>query len=109
MSTGEEDSVHITRRFNASRKQVFEAWANLELLRLWLAPMVEVDASVGGRIRLEVYKPEGVHLVTGVYREFVPGQHIVMTWVYAGPMGSAEQMEALLTIDFHKRGSTMII
>src|SRR5215472_4463950 len=102
---GKVDSVRVTRRFSASPEQVFEAWMNLDLLRLWLAPIVEVDAWVGGRFHLEVSKPEGVHLVTGVYRELVPGQHIMMTWVYAGPMGSAEQMEALLTIDFHKLGS----
>jgi uncharacterized protein YndB with AHSA1/START domain len=105
MSIREVDAMHTTRRFNASPEQVFEAWVNPDILRLWLAPMVEADARVGGRFRLEVSNPEGVHLVTGVYRELVPGQHIVMTWVYAGPMGSAEQMEALLTIDFHKRGS----
>jgi uncharacterized protein YndB with AHSA1/START domain len=36
-------------------------------------------------------------VVTGEYREIVPSQRIVMTWVYDGPMGSAEKMEALLT------------
>ena len=105
MPAGEVDSVHVTGGFNASPEQVFEAWVNPDLLRLWLAPKVEVDARGGGHFRLEVSKPEGWHVVTGVYREFVPGRRIVMTWVYAGPMGSADEMEALLTIDFHKRGS----
>src|SRR5215470_17671792 len=105
MPVGELNSVHVTRRFNTSPEQVFEGWVNPVLLRLWLAPMVEVDARVGGHFRLEVSKPEGTHLVTGVYREFVPGQHIMMSWVYEGPMGSADKMEALLTIDFHELGS----
>jgi uncharacterized protein YndB with AHSA1/START domain len=106
MPLGELDSVHLTRPFNASPEKVFDAWVNPDLLRLWLAPVVEVNARVGGHFRLEVSKPEGTHVVTGVYREFEPGRHIMMNWVYEGPMGSADQMEALLTIDFHKRGSS---
>src|SRR5215471_9874745 len=104
MSVGELESVRITRLFNASPEQVFEAWVDPDILRRWLATKVEVDARVGGHLRLEVSKPEGTHVVTGVYRELVPGQHIMMTWVYAGPMGSADKMEASLTVDFHKRG-----
>src|SRR5215470_4344720 len=99
------DSVQVTRSFNASPEQLFQAWVNPDLLRQWLAPKVETDARVGGHFRLVVTKPEGTHVVTGEYREFVPSQHIMMSWVYEGPMGSADKMEALLTIDFHKRGS----
>src|SRR5215470_3880437 len=98
------DSVQVTRSFHASPEQAFEAWVNPDLLRQWLAPKVEADARVGGHFRLEVAKPEGTHLVTGVYRELVPSEHILMTWVYEGPIGSADKMEALLTVDFHKRG-----
>lgn len=105
MGSGEFESIHLTRRFHVPRERVFEAWVNPDLLRLWLAPKVEVDAKVGGHFRLEVSKPEGSHVVTGVYREFVPERHIMMTWVYEGPMGSADEMEALLTVDFHQRGS----
>ncbi len=105
MQAGESDSVHVTRLFSASTEQVFEAWVNPELLRLWLAPTVEVDPRPGGHFRLEVSKPEGTHVVTGVYQEFVPGQRIMMKWVYEGPMGSADKVEALLTVGFHKRGS----
>lgn len=105
MPVDKPDSVHVTRQFNASAEQVFEAWVNPDILRLWLAPTVEVDARVGGHFRLEVSKPEGAHVVTGQYRELVSGQHIMMTWVYEGPMGSADKMEAMLTVDFHKRGS----
>jgi uncharacterized protein YndB with AHSA1/START domain len=105
MSVGQSDSVHVTRRFDVPLEQVFEAWVNPDLLQRWLAPTVEVDARVGGHFRLEVSKPEGTHVVKGVYRELVQGQHIMMNWVYEGPMGSADKMEALLTVDFHRRGS----
>jgi len=65
-----------------------------------------VDARVGGHFRLEIRKQEEVHVVTGEYREIVPSQRIVMTWVYDGPMGSAEKMEALLTVDIRGHGPT---
>jgi len=48
----------------------------------------------------------GLPKVTGEYREIVPSQRIVMTWVYDGPMGSAEKMKALLTVDIRRHGLT---
>jgi len=106
MPDSEVQSFHLTRRLNASPERVFEAWVNAVLLERWLAPIVEVDARVGGHFRLEIRKPEEVHVVTGEYREIVPSQRIVMTWVYDGPMGSAEKMEALLTVDIRRHGPT---
>jgi uncharacterized protein YndB with AHSA1/START domain len=98
------DSVCVTRRIAASPEQVFKAWTDAALLQRWLAPHAEADARQGGRFRFEVSKPEGSHIVAGVYREFMPDRRLVMTWVYEGPMAPAEKMEALLTIDFRRDG-----
>jgi len=106
MPASEVQSVHVTRRLDASPERAFEAWVNPALLERWLAPIVEVDARFGGHFRLEIPKQEEVHVVTGEYREIVPGQRIVMTWVYDGPMGSAEKMEALLRVDIRRHGPT---
>ncbi|HLJ14655.1 MAG TPA: SRPBCC domain-containing protein [Bryobacteraceae bacterium] len=104
MSTPESESVRVTRRLAASPERVFEAWVDPALLRRWLAPDAEADARAGGRFRLEVSKPEGAHVVTGEYREFVPSERLVMTWVYEGPMAPAGKMDALLTVEFRKDG-----
>ncbi|MGH9589329.1 MAG: SRPBCC family protein [Terracidiphilus sp.] len=100
----ESESVHVSRRLAASPERVFEAWVEPTLLRRWLAPSAEADARAGGAFRLEVLKPEGAHVVAGEYREFIPSQRIVMTWVYEGPMAPAGKMEALLTVEFRKDG-----
>lgn len=105
MSRAESTSVHMTRRLAASPERTFEAWVNPALLRRWLAPTAEADARVGGRFRLEVSKPEGMHVVSGEYREFVRAERLVMTWVYEGPMAPAGKLEALLTVEFRRDGS----
>lgn len=105
MSTPEAESVRVTRRLSASPERVFNAWVDPTLLQRWLSPIAESDARAGGRFRLEVSKPEGSHVVTGEYREFVPSQRLVMSWCYEGPMTSAGKVEALLTVEFKKDGS----
>ena len=70
-----------------------------------VGPKAEVDAREGGHFRLEVAKPEGTHVVTGKYREFIRNERLVMTWVYNGPMAAAGEMEALLTVGLRKQGS----
>ncbi|MGH9582805.1 MAG: SRPBCC family protein, partial [Bryobacteraceae bacterium] len=81
MSVAESESVRVTRRLAAAPGHVFHAWTDPALLQRWLAPIAECDPRAGGRFRLEVSKPEGAHLVTGEYREFMPNERLVMTWV----------------------------
>lgn len=99
-SAAESESIHVTRRLAGPPERVFEVWVNPALLRRWLAPIAEADGRAGGRFRLEVSKPEGAHLVTGEYLEFLPSRRLVMTWVYEGPMAPEGKMEALLRVDF---------
>jgi uncharacterized protein YndB with AHSA1/START domain len=105
MSNHEPESISVTRILTGSPECVFAAWIDPSFLQQWLAPRAEVDAREGGHFRLEVAKPEGVHVVTGEYREFKRNKRLVMTWVYDGPMGAAEDMEALLTVELCPHGS----
>src|SRR5690242_3605865 len=102
MSSHESASIRVTRVLPGPPKSVFEAWTNPTLLQKWLAPKAELDAKEGGRFRLEVSKPEGVHIVTGKYQEFKPNERLIMTWVYDGPMGTEGDMEALLRVELRK-------
>src|SRR2546425_12488764 len=67
-TTTSETTLQIRRTFAAPRQKVFEAWTQLEKLTTWLCRVteqhstriLEFDARVGGRYRLEVTAPEAV-------------------------------------------------
>ena len=105
MANYESESIRVTRMLTGSAERVFDAWTNSVLLQQWLAPKAEVDARQEGHFRLEVAKPEGVHVVTGTYQEFKPNERLAMTWVYDGPMGTEGNMEALLRVELRNHGS----
>ncbi|MGH7343522.1 MAG: SRPBCC family protein [Candidatus Rokuibacteriota bacterium] len=81
-----EESVVVVRTVKAPPQQVFAAWTDAAQLQRWLAPIAQADGRVGGHFRLEVQAADGAHVVAGEYRELVPDQRLVMTWVYEGPM-----------------------
>lgn len=105
MSNHESESIRVTRVLPGSPDRFFNAWIDPSIVQRWLAPKAEVEARAGGHFRLEVAKPEGTHVVTGKYREFIPNERLVMTWVYNGPMTAKGEMEALLTVGLRKHGS----
>ena len=105
MSNRKSESIHLTRILTGSPDRVFEASVNPSVLQQWPAPKAEVDAREGGHFRLEVPKPEGVHVVAGKYREFKQNECLVMTWVYDGPMGTEGDMEAAFRVELRKHGS----
>ena len=105
MSNHESESIRVNRVLTGSVERVFSAWTDPVVVQRWLAPKAEIDAREGGRFRLEVAKPEGAHVVTGKYLEFVRNERLVMTWVYDGPMAAAGEVEALLTVELRKHGS----
>jgi len=88
----------------APAQTVFEAWTDAAQLQRWLAPIAEAEGRVGGHFRLEVRAPEGSHIVTGVYRELVPGRRIVMTWVYEGPMVPSGKEPTRVTVELRPSG-----
>ncbi|MGE5277080.1 MAG: SRPBCC family protein [Acidobacteriota bacterium] len=80
--------IVMTRRFDAPRRLVFDAWTKPELVRRWLLgpdgwsmPVCEIDLRVGGRYRF-VWRREkdGTEMgMGGVYREVVVPERIVST------------------------------
>ena len=105
MPNHESDSIRVSRVLTGSAERVFNAWIDPAIVQRWLAPKAEIDAIEAGHFRLEVAKPEGTHVVTGKYRQFIRNERLVMTWVYDGPMAAAGEMEALLTVELRKHGS----
>lgn len=104
-------ALQLTRTFSAPPAEVYAAWLDPDRIRRWMGdadyPVTEavVDARVGGRYRIAVTAPDGgVHLTVGEYRELVPGERLVKTWVYEGPHPAADRGESLLTVEFREAG-----
>jgi uncharacterized protein YndB with AHSA1/START domain len=84
-----ERTIVITRIFDAPARLVWRASTEPELIKQWWGPCVstmelcESDLRVGGRWRHELRFPDGSrHGFGGVYREIVPLDRIVRTFVY---------------------------
>jgi uncharacterized protein YndB with AHSA1/START domain len=94
-------NLTIKRSFTAPPAQVFAAWTDPEKMSHWMGPgeiaaaTVECDLRVGGRYRIVMRKPTGEEFnVGGVYREVVPNEKIVFTWVWK----STPERESLVTV-----------
>ncbi len=60
------DSVRLERTIAAHRETVFDAWLNADVLKRWWpagsdweTPIAQVDARVGGKLRLVMRSPDG--------------------------------------------------
>jgi len=99
--------LQLTKFIKAKRTRVFEAWTDPELMRLWLAPgelrapSATSDPVVGGRFTITM---EGMMrgsftkgVASGVYRQIVPHELIVLSWNWAGDYSPPE---TLITVRF---------
>jgi uncharacterized protein YndB with AHSA1/START domain len=69
----------------------------------------EVDLAVGGRYRVAMRTPSGLHVAHGVYREIEPPHRLVFTWQWEAGEGPKEG-ETLVTVEIHDRdGSTELV
>lgn len=110
MSKADDDRVLVIERvFDAPRSLVWEAWADGERARQWIAPsgmevsVWESDARPGGTWRLVMGPASGPqHQAGGVYREVVPGEKIVFT--HAWDEGGRRGHETVVTVTFSDEG-----
>jgi uncharacterized protein YndB with AHSA1/START domain len=114
MSTKEAVVLKLTRRFDAPRERVFEAWTNPEVLREWWAAQpkwegagAEVDLRPGGRYRLSMKDTEqgAVHTVGGEYKEINPPERLSFTWSWEGnPEEMTGSDATLVVVEFREDG-----
>ncbi len=108
--TTDVPTLRIERTFAAARERVFHAWTDAAELSRWFAPtdqhttkVIELEARVGGRYRVEMHAPSGdVHTVAGVFREVRPPERLVFTWTWEGK----DMGETLVTLEFQDRGGS---
>jgi uncharacterized protein YndB with AHSA1/START domain len=109
MTTGTETALRLSRVIRADREAVFRAWTDPAEMQKWFCPeggtvdVAEADLTVGGRYKVAMRMPTGVHVATGVYREIVPPSRLVFTWRWEEGEGPKEG-ETLVTIELHERG-----
>ena len=101
----------INRHFPADRDTVFSAWTTAEALTQWFAPsndsktvVLELDVRVGGRYRIEMHEPDGIHTVYGEYVSIDAPEKIVFTWAWEG---SDDDTPMLVTVELREeKGGT---
>ena len=82
--------LRLERTFAAPAHAVFDAWTSAAVLRQWWPagpgwemPVAEVDARVGGALRLVMRHPEGKEFGgSGEYIEVDPPRRLVFTWTW---------------------------
>ena len=112
MTMAEQNNVHaereitITRLFDARRALVFKAWTDAAQLAQWWGPkgftnpVCEIDARVGGALRIHMRAPDGcVYPMKGEIRELVPPERLVFTNIALDAAGH-HLLEGLTTVTF---------
>ncbi len=108
-STDTATSLKLTRRINARREDVFDAWTDPEILKSWWAPegttmtSVALDPRVGGAYRIGIVSTEGEQMyVAGTFVEIERPSRISYTWAWDEDDGPGHQ--SLVTIEFAESG-----
>jgi uncharacterized protein YndB with AHSA1/START domain len=105
-----EREITITRVFAAPRTVVFRAWTDAAQLAQWWGPkgftnpVCEIDARVGGAIRIHMRAPDGnIYPMNGEIRELVPPERLVFTNNAIDEAGNPIT-EGLTTVTFADEG-----
>lgn len=105
-----EREITITRVFDAPRTLVFKAWTDAKELAQWWGPkgftnpVCEIDARLGGAIRIHMRSPDGnVFPMKGEFREIVAPERLVFTNIAIDAAGNPI-IEGLTTVTFVERG-----
>ncbi len=95
-----DQTLTITRVFNAPRSLVFKAWTEPERVMRWWGPkgftlpFCTIDLRPGGVCRYDMRSPEGQDFWSqGVYREIVEPERIVCTDTFADEQGNVVSPE----------------
>lgn len=108
MPTAQDQTVLITRIFDAPREAVFEAWTDPDQVARWFGPegfrteAVEIDLRVGGRYELVMVHGDARHPVRYEIVELDPPRLLVLT---SGPMPEIGITEPTITrVELHDHG-----
>ena len=121
------EELVITRVFDAPREAVWKAWTDPKRLMRWwgpegfTSPACKIDLRVGGKYLFCMRSPEGQdYWSTGVYRDIVPWERIVLTDSFADEKGNVVPashygmqgewpLELVVTVTFEDGGGKTIM
>ena len=110
-----ERELTITRVLAAPRELVFKAWTDPAHLARWWGPkgftnpVCEVDARVGGALRIVMRSPDGgEYPMKGEFREVVAPARLVFTNIAIDQDGS-HMIEGLTTVTFAAQGDKTLM
>ncbi len=94
----EENKIIIEKVINASRKDVWRAWTEPELIKKWWgpegfsAPSIKIDLKVGGKYIFSMHGPKDSEwdkdmYSAGTYKEIVPNEKLVVTDYFSDENG----------------------
>jgi uncharacterized protein YndB with AHSA1/START domain len=105
-----EREITITRVFAAPQTLVFNAWTDAAMLAQWWGPkgftnpVCEIDARVGGALRIHMRAPDGsIYPMKGEFREIVAPDRLVFTNIAVDEAGR-HVIEGLTTVTFAEEG-----
>jgi uncharacterized protein YndB with AHSA1/START domain len=105
-----EGTVEIVRVFDAPRALVWQAWTDPKMLAQWFGPrgfssrVPELDARVGGRLRVVMHGPDGSEYpMKGTFREVVAPERLVFSNIAIDNEGK-HLLEGLTTVTFAEQG-----
>jgi uncharacterized protein YndB with AHSA1/START domain len=105
-----EREITITRVFDAPRELVFKAWTDAKHVAQWWGPkgftnpVCELDARVGGMLRIHMRAPDGsIYPMKGEIRELVAPERLVFTSIAVDAAGR-HLLEGLTTVTFADEG-----
>jgi uncharacterized protein YndB with AHSA1/START domain len=115
----QEVVLRLSRRFEAPRERVFDAWTNPDVLREWWAAVptwepgdAEVDLRPGGRYRLSMTNTDdgATHTVVGEYTEVRRPERLAYTWSWEGdPAAMAGSARTLVEVEFVDDGDATTV
>jgi uncharacterized protein YndB with AHSA1/START domain len=114
MQSSEWDLV-MTRTFDAPRELVFKAWTDTKHMARWWGPngftnpVCELDARVGGAMRIDMRAPNGVvYPMNGVFKEIEEPERLVFISSALDDQGNA-MFDVLNTVTFvEQKGKTAL-
>jgi len=105
-----EGTVEIVRVFDAPRALVWQAWTDPKMMAQWFGPrgftssVPELDARVGGKLRIVMHGPDGNDYPAACeFREIVAPERLVFI-NNAVDKDCKVLLEGLTTVSFTERG-----
>ena len=104
----DDTTLVITRLFDATPQQVFDAWLDRQRFQSWIGPegirceVPLLEPKVGGRYRITMRMSDGRTLpVAGTFKTIDPPKHLAFTWGWDGD----PQRQSLIILTFRAKGA----